>query len=487
MAYAILLTGVTGTVGSWLAVEALRHGVAVRALVRDKDGARARRRVDSALQTAGAIASAEGVEIVSGDLCRPGLGLADARQMLAGVSAIWHSAAYTGFDEGSRQINYDTNVLGTMNVLALAEELHLPLVYISTAYVSGKRQGLIREDELNLGQAFHNPYEWTKCQAETLVHQWAQRTGLKAIILRPSIILGDSITGRIVHFNTVYHLMRLFDSSVVTRGDGVRVLGRADATKNMLPVDYFARAAWHIVERGEPGTYHLTNPSPMPMEELRRTFCQLFDTQGIRLVEQEDFDRQTPTRSERLVLTASRPYSPYMLGEAQFDRLHAQRALAGSGIDLPPMDLAYFQRLLAYARQRDWCASPDLSAAAKTPSCFEQYFGNFLVTKMNQRLLQDLRNLTARFRIIPTETPEVHWSLDVCQGVLTSISRNGVSPDCSFMLDGPAFTDIVAGRLAPQQAFFRRRVDIGGDIETGLRVASMLGTFFRTFPFEVGG
>ena len=215
---AVFLTGITGTVGSWLAAEALRHGVRVIALLRDAAEEQARSRLESVLRTAGAGEAARDVEIVLGDLCRPGLGLGNARRALAGTGAIWHCAAFTGFAEGSRQVNYDTNVQGTAAMLEVAESLHLPVVHISTAYVSGKRNGVVREDELDVGQAFHNPYEGSKCKAEELVHRWAAATGLDAVILRPGIILGDWTTGRTVHFNTVYHLMRFFDSEVAPHG-----------------------------------------------------------------------------------------------------------------------------------------------------------------------------------------------------------------------------------------------------------------------------
>ncbi len=117
----------------------------------------------------------------------------------------------------------------------------------------------------------------------------------------------------------------------------------------------------------------------------------------------------------------------------------------------------------------------------------DEYFRVFLARKLNQRLLEDLRRLTSRFAIAFRDAPRSRWSLEVREGVLMEISDNGMPTDCQFTVDGvPTFLDIVAGRLSPQQAFFRRRVNIGGNIELGLRTATALAQFFRKFPFTPG-
>ncbi len=38
--------------------------------------------------------------------------------------------------------------------------------YVSTCYVCGRREGVVREAELDEGQEFNNHYEATKCWAE---------------------------------------------------------------------------------------------------------------------------------------------------------------------------------------------------------------------------------------------------------------------------------------------------------------------------------
>jgi hypothetical protein len=48
-------------------------------------------------------------------------------------------------------------------------------------------------------------------------------------------------------------------------------------------------------------------------------------------------------------------YRPYMTEtEPVFDSSATDRALAGSGVQAPVLDAAYFRRLLDYARRVDW-------------------------------------------------------------------------------------------------------------------------------------
>jgi predicted lipid carrier protein YhbT len=152
------------------------------------------------------------------------------------------------------------------------------------------------------------------------------------------------------------------------------------------------------------------------------------------------------------------------------------------------MDQAYFERLLVYARSVNWGEQSQAPApSAKVPPFVDAYFREFLTAKMHQQLLPDLRRLTASFGVCLKEAPGEHWSVSIVRGALESVTRNGIEAQCSFLVDAPVFSEIVAGRLSPKQAFFSRRIEIGGDIETGLKLATVLAAFFRQFPFEAKG
>ena len=63
---------------------------------------------------------------------------------------------------------------------------------------------------------------------------------------------------------------------------------------------------------------------------------------------------------------------------------------------------------------------------------------------------------------------------------------SAASTDPVYRLDTRTFGQIVSGRLAPQKAFFERRVDLEGDMETGLRLAFILASFFTQYSYEIG-
>jgi hypothetical protein len=65
----------------------------------------------------------------------------------------------------------------------LAEvENRLQAPEVLTAFVCGDRTGTIREDELETGRHFHNPYERSKCEAERRVRSV---NDIKATVYRP--------------------------------------------------------------------------------------------------------------------------------------------------------------------------------------------------------------------------------------------------------------------------------------------------------------
>ena len=240
---AVLLTGATGFVGKEILDRFLDRGRRVFALVRaEDDDAAAERLPRHARLTA-----------VAGDIERPGLGLADGRaaELADEVTTVVHCAATVSFDlslEESRRVNVD----GTRHVLDLAQRCKRleRLSYISTAYVAGEPRRLFQENELDVGQRFRNPYERSKFEAERMLRERAD--GLPLQILRPSIIVGDSRTGRTSSFNVLYGPLKAF-----ARGAIPAIPARRSSPVDIVPVDYVADRAVELAEDGPDGTFHL--------------------------------------------------------------------------------------------------------------------------------------------------------------------------------------------------------------------------------------
>lgn len=477
----VLVTGVTGTLGSWMAANALRDGTEICAIARRGRDTSAAERVGSSLAMFESL-PLDGLRVVDADITSDEAWSDEGSDIPRDINLILHCAACTDFGDGATEASHRTNVEGVARVLRFATLRRLPVVHVSTAYVAGRREGLVLEDELDVGQSFNNVYERTKCAGEALVHSWSRETGLPAIILRPSIVVGDFARGRTRRFNTLYDIMQALDSLGETvRGEALRVVGDERVTKNIIPIDFFAEVALRVVRARVPGTYHITHPNPLSMADLLRTFVELFDVRA-ELVSEAEYTARRPSRAERVCHRAIQSYRPYVTRyEPEFDRTHTDSILAGTGIVAPTLDTAFFRRLLAYAKSVNW--GRDRSVERTEP--VGEYFDTFLATKLGQRLLPDVRRLSARVAVAFHGT-DAHWSLHVEDGTLRTISNNGMPTDCRYLLDVPTFLEIVGGRLNPQQAFFSRRVEITGNVETGLRVAAVLGQFFRKYPFQSG-
>ncbi len=483
----VLLTGITGSIGSWVAGTILEDGGRIVAIVRADTPSAAAARVREALAVVGSQEHADQVKTLCGDIC-DGRFVEHLMRAETGISRIVHCAGVVAFGQEFAALSHRVNVEGTANLLRLAEILRAPFCHFSTAYIAGDRQGLVFERETCADQQFHNPYESSKHQAELLVQDWAMRTGLGAFIFRPSIVVGDSRQGRIVHFDGLYNFLRLLDSVAGAIGSReFRVVANPDATKNLVPADYVARAAWHISRIGAPGTYHLTNPQPVSLSALRDIFADLFAVPGARLVREEEFRRKAPDRFESMYQKAAAQYAPYLAAEPVFDRTNTDTTLRGTSLVLPEMNMAFFLKLLDYGRRTKWgkaCAEPPV-AGERRKQYVEQYFDSFLTNKMHKQLLPNLKHLTANCRIAVEDLPGRSWSLRIDQGRLEEISRNGMVCQCTFSLHSDTFSAIVGGRLAPQQAFFQRKIHIEGDMETGLKLATVLAAFFKKWPYDV--
>lgn len=481
----VLITGVTGSIGSWMARTLQENGRSVVALTRANTPDAARNRVLEALRVVGAGDWGNGVDVVPGDVCDDRVAEAAARSC-RDVSCVVHCAGALEFREEFAELGQRVNVHGTANLLRLAETLHVPFCHFSTAYIAGRRQGRVLENEIDVGQRFNNPYESSKCQAELLVRDWSRRTGLAAFLFRPSIVVGDSREGRIVNFDGLYNFMRLLDGMAGLNAERqFRVVGNPAATKNIVPVDYVARVATHVLDAGLPGTYHITNPRPLRLSTLCDILAEVFAVRGAKLVSEEQFQSPRPNRFESMYQKLASTYAPYLADEPVFDRMNTDAVTGDAGFDLPELDAAFFRRLADYARTVKWGKTERPAAAAAGMERFvERYFDEFLAEKMHKQLLPNLRKLSANCRIVVEDIPGRSWALSIDRGCLVRISRNGLPVQCAFSLHSDVFSAIVAGRLSPQAAFFSRKINIEGDMETGLKLATVLATFFRKWPYE---
>jgi nucleoside-diphosphate-sugar epimerase/alpha-beta hydrolase superfamily lysophospholipase len=267
-----VMTGATGFLGSNFLLRLLQRGEAVVAIAR---GADADERVRDALERAAASYSEsfdqeDGaiLTVVVGDICKSHCGIEE--HVLRDLRArrpdeLWHFAASLHFEERRRDFIWRHNVTGTEHVMRLATELGCRrFVYVSTAYTTGATPGEAAEELHDVCGPFNNAYEESKALAEWAVHVYCTEHGIDYAILRPSIIVGPSLTMRSGGSDTgLYGLMREMYSMRKPLREIARPLvveAEPDTALNLVPVDWVVADILTLIDTDFCGRriHHLT-------------------------------------------------------------------------------------------------------------------------------------------------------------------------------------------------------------------------------------
>jgi nucleoside-diphosphate-sugar epimerase len=131
-----------------------------------------------------------------GDIAKPMLGLAEQTyvQLAAKVDVVIHCAAVTDFSRTDGSLEA-TNVAGTEHVADFAAAADAVLYYVSTAFVHTTVDG-------DRGRTAVG-YASSKSAAEEVVRS----SCIPHVILRPSVVIGDSVTGEIAAFQGLHQVV----------------------------------------------------------------------------------------------------------------------------------------------------------------------------------------------------------------------------------------------------------------------------------------
>lgn len=358
----VLLTGATGAIGSVLLEELLRREDAtVCLLLRGADGAAVERRRDDLLDALfGSDAAAKArprVPVVRGDVTQPFLGLdAAARDALAErCTHIVHCAAQIRMNL-PREAARAAAVEGTRRLLEFARSVRglRKLEVLSTIGVGG-RLSEVPETWIEGPRPFHNTYEEAKAEAEILLRRAAD--DLPLTVHRPSMVVGDSKTGRVRAFQVFYHLCE-FLAGVRSRGLVPRL---GDARLDTFPVDCLAGAVRWSLERPDLAgrvLHECSGADAIRLRDLQGIVRDRFRAAGVALPPLLPLPAWTfgallpplallaPPRLRRAIRTAP-IFLDYLAERRLFRNERTRRDLAAAGLD-PPPPAQYLPRSIDY-------------------------------------------------------------------------------------------------------------------------------------------
>jgi nucleoside-diphosphate-sugar epimerase len=359
----LLLTGATGFVGGGLLRQLLatRPDLRVILLIRHPD------------QVVSLTADPR-VSALIGDLTHADLGLdrSAAQRLERCVTEVVHCAAVTRFGlplETARAVNTD----GTRKVLELARRCRklAKLAYVSTVYVAGRTSGVIAEVPARRPvDGFCNSHQQSKHEAEALV--LAAMADVPAAIYRLSLVAGDSRTGRVLQWNHVHQLMKLFPQNILPV-----IPADPAAPVDLIATDWALPALAHLFDErfvaGDIAQICAGRDASLTVRDLidltkcayerhplGRQWQPIRTPDFATLSEFEAYaerHRQTKDRLFSELLRILSYFLPHLGIYQAFDNRVALERLANSGLQLP-LIRDYYERIIAYGLDTAWGKHP---------------------------------------------------------------------------------------------------------------------------------
>ena len=237
----IFLSGGTGNIGSRILAEMLRSTddkIVLLLRCEEEDMPEAIRRIlDFWNLPHNHLSRIEGVK---GDITSKNLGISASRykDMASAVTHVIHCAA-------SVKLNMDIDTArglileGTANMVEFAKSCSnlKRFCHFSTMEVTGNLDGTVGEEFLSKRpRKFLNTYEQAKSETEDYLEQ-EHDEGLPLTIYRPSMVIGDSESGKQMNFQSFYHMLdELFlnpELPVIPKSKSFRI--------DTVPVDFIAK------------------------------------------------------------------------------------------------------------------------------------------------------------------------------------------------------------------------------------------------------
>src|SRR5450759_1955816 len=337
-------------------------------------------RISRLLQWFGLVELAGQLEFVEIDFLKPLLGIPEAEYiwLCEKTEQIIHCASDTSFTERKREIVFKSNVNSLESILDMAVNAQVKFFhYISTAYVAGANITICKE-RLSSSSDFINVYEESKALAENIIAEFCTKNNIPYTLIRPSVVYGDSHSGRSLRFNALYfpiqsvnYISEIYlndiknndgkkskQSGIFLDEEGylflpLRIFLPKEGALNIIPVDYFVNATMKIIANPSPGgIYHLTNNSLTKLEMVSVYNEQFMKIKGVEIIYGRSADNVLRNPAEELFDRFIEPYRSYLSDNRVFERTNTD--LVTDNLQPPEFTYEIYKNCMKYAISVNW-------------------------------------------------------------------------------------------------------------------------------------
>lgn len=309
---------------------------------------------------------------LAGDTTVPqfGLGETEYSRLCASCTHVIHAAGLVRMNLPLQEARRSA-VESVANIVALSRSCTAlrKLDVVSTVGVGGRMPHTVPERWLTEPRAFHNTYEQAKAEAEDVLREQVGRAPLPLTVHRPSMVVGDSRSGRIISFQVFYFLCEFLS--------GRRTFGFypafGEARLDVIGCDIVADAiaAASNDEQTVGRILHLCSgpQDALRIETLKAHVRQAFARHGLAVPGERVLPRRTYTRLAALAGKIAPPrarkalstlpiYLEYLADSQAFDDARFSDWLAGRGRQRPAPTQYLSQVLDYYLTRRHGPAKP---------------------------------------------------------------------------------------------------------------------------------
>jgi nucleoside-diphosphate-sugar epimerase len=363
----IILTGATGVLGSHIMYDILEHFITNNSegklflITRNKGEISAKQRINKLLSSnytpkflleKGVEKLNQYLEIIDNDLAT----LQDSfSEKIKGAYFI-HSAGYVNLstDEDQKEKIFNENAAITKAIFKTFSPFIKKFIYISTAFSSGARKGLIGNDFHNLDFRLEhrNAYENAKFNSEEFIIKQCTKLNLPYQILRPSVISGKMLCNENRYFipkYMVFYLMAKFFHFTAKRKDqqeNVRFVISEETGLNIIPVDYVAKVIVSTFQREDIKQLNIVHNESFNLIEGLQLIMKEVGYYNFSVIQNTlDFDYKN-TIEKLYYESIGKHLKPYLTSDAnEYDT-----TLLNSILEIPKLDAESFTNMIRYAK-----------------------------------------------------------------------------------------------------------------------------------------